>query len=279
LCIPFQLFVSTFSFGLEAIGKGIDSLNVYMWVSLELEDALASCQDYCDEKECSMDAVRSWDKAVAYMAGSLEGPDGLGQGVFLYGLADKQCVNFKTCGDLADANEGTAHTNIELIRQFEAGVRHLLTGKCSAARDNKKRIEQLMAVPLIQSTLRYAYINEFEVDAGDQEDAQGATFAAAILPLIHFCDPDDAQRIYDEMKIGTGRATSYVAVKGSLERNYPCLGLRCGDVGGLWDPVSRQHFVAARPCSSGTSRFGNTPNKSMFGMVVTLTLGAATLLL
>jgi hypothetical protein len=250
-----------------------------MWVSIELENAVASCQDYCDQKECFMDAVRSWDQAVAYMVGSLEGPDGLGRGVFLYGLADKQCINFKTCGDLADANEGTAHANIELIRQFEAGVRNLLTGHCSEARENKKRIEQLMAVPLIQSTLRYAYIKEYEVDAGDPEDAQGATFAAAILPLVYFCDLRDAQRIHDEMKIGTGRATSYVAVKGSLERNYACLGLRCGDVGGLWDPVSRQHFVAARPCSSGTSRFGNHLNKIMFGMVVTLTLGGASLLL
>jgi hypothetical protein len=47
----------------------------------------------------NQDSASAWDEAVAYYVGSLEGTDGKGDGVLLYDLADKQCINFRTCGE------------------------------------------------------------------------------------------------------------------------------------------------------------------------------------
>ena len=54
------------------------------------------------------------------------------------------------------------------------------------------RISQLMAVPLIQGTLRYAYVQDKQSDRREKEEAEGATFAAAVLPLVNSCSPADA---------------------------------------------------------------------------------------
>jgi hypothetical protein len=41
-----------------------------------------------------------------------------------------------------------------------------------------------MAVPLIQGTLRYASMISTQIDAGEKAKAEGAVFAASVLPLV-----------------------------------------------------------------------------------------------
>ena len=181
-------------------------MNVWMYVIREMEDALEDCDSGCQplDDDCNSDPVHAWDEAVAFYAGSLEGMDGSGPGHLLYALADKRCINFRTCGDLADTDMGTSHVNLEIIRNFEDGLREILSGQCDAARKNKERIEQLMAVPLIQGTLRYAYKRDLEYQIDDQKaEAEGAAFAAAVLPLVHACSASDAETIYTNMGVGS----------------------------------------------------------------------------
>jgi hypothetical protein len=235
----------------EAIKKGTVYLNFGLYVIREMEDALDDCVEGCDIDNCNDDPVHAWDQAVAFYTGSLEGTSGAGSGKLLHAVADKRCVNFKTCGDLANAVEGTSHVNLEIFRQFDDGQRKLLAGECSAVRTNKERIEQMMAVPLIQGALRYGYFAEFETDAGEKAEAEGATFAAAVLPLVHACDEDDAATIYEIMKVG-GDKKDFATVKNAFEKNYACMGVRCSDVGGLWDDVNEKYFDGAGPCGSPT---------------------------
>merc|ERR1719236_459539 len=77
-----------------------------------------------------------------------------------------------------------------------------------------------MTVPLVQGTLRYAWktghIGGNDNKPSDQSaknSAEGSTFAAAVLPLVHACDA--------------------AAVKAALEKTYRCLGITCAHVGGL----------------------------------------------
>lgn len=77
------------------------------------------------------------------------------QGKMLYTLAQKRCGNFGTCGG-ADGITGTAAVNDAVLELITTGSGYLLDGKCAEAEDAKEKIVELMSVPLIQATLRYA---------------------------------------------------------------------------------------------------------------------------
>jgi len=109
-----------------------------------------------------------------------------------------------------------------------------------------------MTVPLVQGTLRYAWktgqIGGADNKASDQSaknSAEGSTFAAAVLPLVHACDATAAKTVSDHMKFGaavydkttgnfaSGTKPDTAAVKAALESTYDCLGITCAHVGGL----------------------------------------------
>jgi len=234
----------------EAIKKATVYMNIWMYVIREMEEALDGCKDECKKSGCNDETVKAWDEAVAFYTGSLEGPNGLGTGKLLYALADSRCVNFKTCGDLAKSTKGTSHVNQEIFRSFILGSRMLGQAKCQEARVYKEKIEQMMTVPLIQGTLRYAYITSTDKNAGEKAEAEGATFAAAILPIVHDCDEDAAANIYKNMKTGQSNGSNFAVVKNSFEQVYECLGVRGSDVGGLWNEATGSYFLGAEPMSN-----------------------------
>jgi hypothetical protein len=201
----------------------------------------------------------------------LEGKDGSGDGVFLHQLADKRCENFRTCGDLADETSGLSHVNIEIFRQFSDGLGKLLRGECSAARANKEKVEQLMAVPLIQGALRYAYVTEKEA-LTEKAEAEGAVFAASVLPLVHACNEEAAETIYTNLKVGQGGSANFDEVKRAFESTYECLNIRCEDVGGLYDDALGQYMEGAAPCGSSSKSDKNV------GLIVGLSVGGIVLL-
>lgn len=222
-----------------------------MYVIRELEDALDDCAASFSKR--NDDAVHALDEAVAFYTGTLEGKEGSGDGVQMYALAEKRCENFKTCGENRDSTEGVARVNIDIFRQFDIMQRRLNTGDCQKARNNKYEIETQMLIPLVQGTLRYAWKQEYEQERGEKEEAEGATFAAAILPVVARCSEKDAGIIFDNMKPGSGFKADYSAVKGAFERNYACMGITCGDVGGQYDDATGAWLIGAAPCSSSSS--------------------------
>lgn len=237
----------------EAIKKATAYMNFWMYVIREMEEALDGCKDDCKKTGCNDETVKAWDEAVAFYTGSLEGSDGKGSGRLLYGLADSRCINFKTCGELAKSTQGTSHVNHEIFRDFTLGSRMLGQAKCQEARDYKEKIEKMMTVPLIQGTLRYAYITSTDKNAGEKAEAEGATFAAAVLPIIHACDEDAAADIYKNMKTGQGNdGADFAVVKHAFESVYECIGIRGQDVGGLWNEATGTYFVGAEPMTKSS---------------------------
>jgi len=246
----------------EAIKKATAYMSIWMYVIREMEDALSDCKDNCKKTGCNDDTVRAWDEAVAYYTGSLEGIAGEGTGKLLYALADKRCKDFKTCGETATSTEGRSHVNQSIIRDFTLASRNLAQAKCSAAREYKEKIEVMMSVPLIQGTLRYAYITNTDANAGEKAEAEGATFAAAVLPLVHACDEDAAEVIFTNMKTGQANKADFVQVKKAFESVYDCMGVRGSDVGGLWNEAAGDYYAYAQPlkkASATTSSKANIP--------------------
>jgi len=233
-----------------AIRTGTAIMSFWMHVIRKLENSLDGCKDDCKKTGCNDPVSVYWDEAVAFYTGSLEGGDGNGNGKLMYAIADQRCINFKTCGDEGNSTVGISHVNKEIFRLFTVGSRMLAQAKCSEARKKKKGIERLMTIPLIQGALRNAYVLSTNENAGEKVEAEGATYAAAVLPIVHDCDPDAAKVIFTNMKTKTGTEiynVDFEAVKNAFEKVYSCIGIRGSEVGGIWNEATGSYFVGAEP--------------------------------
>ena len=120
-----------------------------------------------------------------FYTGSTEGPGGRGTNSWLlHELADKRCADFRTCGDEGTDLSGMSKLNYDIFNLFAVGQFQLRTGNCPAARSTTQSIVSKMYVPMIQGALRYAYKLD-KLGGGEKENAEGAVFAAAVLPRIH----------------------------------------------------------------------------------------------
>ena len=263
---------------IEAAKKGTAYMNVWMYVVREFEDAIGDCENSCIE--CNDDPVHAWDEGVAFYTGSLvtpratvdsEGPLFEG-GNLIWTLMDKRCQNFKTCGAKGDMTTGTAKVNLDLANYFALGQHNLLLGQCEAANEIKDRVVDLMRVGLIQGTIRYAYkVGKLMGDL--KEKAEGAVFAAAVLPALHKCSPEAAETVYSNMRLDA-TSTNFADVKSAFEKNYQCLGITCADVGGLWFDAIDDYYEGAQPCvdASASSLNGGAVAGIVIAVIVALGL-------
>lgn len=242
----------------EAIKKGTVFLNVYMEVIKSMEQAVDKCLAGEDSR------VQSWDEAVAFYVGSIAKVTNGNEGNFLYSNAKKRCRNFGTCEENNGAG-GEAKANTEIFAQFTEAQRYVFVGECEEVRLAKNRICDMMAVPLIQGTIRFAYLMGEEGIIDARSDVTSATFAASILPLVQSCSPVDAQVLYSNMRVGA-TSVSFSDVKSALDRNLHCMGLTCADVGGL---VSHHGFLeGAEPCDDFSMVFDEVAQEQMVNATV-----------
>ena len=109
-----------------------------MYVVREYEDAIDDCVSCTDTSrgcnEFSADsAINAWDEGVAFSVGSIEGTEGNSKegnyGTLLYALAERRCIDFKTCSLLPHALYPILHA-LHLILLV---LLHLPGAHCSAA--------------------------------------------------------------------------------------------------------------------------------------------------
>jgi len=230
----------------EGAKKASAYMNVWMYVIHEIEDAIMDCESGCIA--CNDDPVHAIDEAAVFYAGSLEGSSVLGQpdlGKLVFRLAEKRCADFGTC----TGSGNQAAVNEQIVQKLQLAQNALVQSRCVDVVPLKKRIVELMSIPLVQGSLRYAYKVDQISTSGIKERAEGAVFAAAILPRVAACDPNAAQIISDNMKINAASpmAAGFVAIKTAFESTYACLGITCEDIGGLILSGS-QYYDLAAPC-------------------------------
>lgn len=264
--IPFTFTDKEEVFRVESAQKGSAYWAVWMYVIREMEDAVSDCTADC--QTCNEEPVHAWDEAWAFYAGSLEGSAGSSDGRLLYRLAEKRCKNFGTCG------QGIAGVNQEVVAFFRQGQQDLSAGRCDPVREVIGRIVSLMTIPLIQGTLRYAYLTAGR--GGAKERAEGAVFLGGILPRLDNCSSQDADTVRRLMWLdGSMQADSFPTVRAALERNYGCLGLDCTQVGALLDESTGQ-YLTGPPCppSPSLSAGATAAIVIVIGLVILATAGA-----
>ena len=143
--------------------------------------------------------------------------------------------------------------NSQITMSFQFGE-DLLSISDNGCRLNEivETIISWLYVPIIQGALRSSYLTESANESNETDErayAEGAAYAAALLPRIHAMGgPSLAQRLHDMMIFDPFRDT--IRVKSILEIGlYPTLpGLSCMHVGGLYDPESAAYVEGHEPC-------------------------------
>jgi len=128
-----------------------------------------------------------------------------------------------------------------------------------------------MAVPIVQGTLRYAYLTDPNLSNAnsitEKAKAEGAVFAASVLPVVHACSPNDAKTIYTNLAVGS-ETTDFPAVKAAFENNYACMNIAGQDVGGLWDHESGQYFASAAASNTNSSGSSGLSGGAIAGICI-----------
>ena len=215
--------------------KGAAYLTLWMEVAFQLAKAV----NYCG----ASDAVHHVDEAVAYYTGSLTTQENSKEGILLYALAAVRARQARTAGHLGGNDSGDAYVNIKIMELFKSMQGHVKTASkdgCAKALLVQEEIMTLMKIPLIQGVLRYAHIRQYEFPETllDQERtrAEGATFAATVLPFVHACNAKAAAIIHENMQVESDNDKfNFGAVRNALASTYSCMSVNCTMVGGIWD--------------------------------------------
>jgi hypothetical protein len=230
----------------QAAKKGTAYITIAMQILGELENAIESC-DTCKSSTCS--AIHALDKAVAYYTGSLEGTDGVPSGNAIYQLADNRCSGFKTCGPLGNITNTTSKVNLDIFAAFNSMKSTLATKQCTSAVMAKDTIAKKLFIPMLQGTLRYAWVTDTRTLPSEGAEAEGLTFAASVLPLIHACNSASATTIMTNLRIGQNGTANFPVVKAAFETTYGCLGITCAEVGGVYSSTNATYYADATPCT------------------------------
>ena len=110
--------------------------------------------------DCTSGLFENWDRATAYLIGSIEGEEFGGDfgnnGVSIFGLAKSMCDSFDVCTESNDAE-----VNNHLLATMSRGQDLISAESCPELKNYvEKRILPLILVPLIQATIFYADQNK-----------------------------------------------------------------------------------------------------------------------
>jgi len=206
----------------------------YMYSLAHLFTAAKLCKD----KDTSDNVSAMWDKGVATLVGSLEGPDEGGaptsDGMLMYNLANKRCEQFGTC-DTA----GIANVITKLMAEFKSGQAGAKSSDCASIETAASTIGHLALVPAMQGTMRYAIKNQEKAKNSDHKDvAEGEVFSNCFLPVMNEYNKASAEVIEDNFVIKQSWqpvADGSQAVATAIGSVAPDFGVTCSDLGSAED--------------------------------------------
>mmetsp|Transcript_456 Transcript_456/g.729 ORF Transcript_456/g.729 Transcript_456/m.729 type:complete len:750 (-) Transcript_456:47-2296(-) len=176
---------------------------LYMDALSEIAEAVASCKK--GNMLSGDGGAHQWDEVAAFLIGSLEGRSeggstDLQDGQLMWNLANKRAFQFQTVNKM-----GYSLINSELEDLLYAGRAESNAFDCANLEKSADRIRHLMLLPVIQSTIRYAIINQQLTAASTNADlAEGETFALSVLPIVKRYDENAAALIEENMIVRSG---------------------------------------------------------------------------
>lgn len=177
---------------------------IYMFALAEMADAIVDCKN--KDANDNAGGAHAWDEVAAYLIGSLEGTEAGGSaddedGQLLWNLANKRAFQFQT-----ENMQGYSEINSKLEDLLFAGRGQLDAFDCDNLAKTVDRMQHLLLLPIIQSTLRFAIILNTDLNSPSTNVAlaEGEAFAVAVLPIIAKYDKDAADIIEENMVFQEG---------------------------------------------------------------------------
>lgn len=171
--------------------------------------------------DCTTGSFEHWDRATAYLIGSIEGKDFGGDfgnnGVSIFGLAKNMCDSFDVCTESNDAE-----VNKHLLATMSRGQDLISAESCPELQNYvEKRIMPLILVPLIQATIFYADQNK---------PALFYIMGHAIYPFVYEVNSQAAVTIRQGSDINNVRIDG-MSTMVAFNETLSGLSVDCSDVG------------------------------------------------
>jgi hypothetical protein len=244
-------------------------LVLFLHLVAQIDNAVDICaSDVVEEGEYDM--THPWDEVAALLIGSLEGT-GLGgsidgrDGQLIWSLNTKRAFQFQTLN-----KEGYSEINSNIEDALWAGKGEIDALDCVSFQMTADLIKEKILVPLLQSIIHYAILNENLDASSEKEDlAFGETYALAVLPIIHAVDPNSAAVIQENMvfndQIKPVRDGAQ-AVADAVGSAAVSLGLKCSQLGSA---------IQADPCRLFKEQHSGTAKASFGSILITSLTGVA----
>jgi hypothetical protein len=251
----------------EMIVQTVSFQVMYMYVLAEMADAHADC--LAKDANDNAGGAHAWDEVAAYLIGSLEGSERGGSsdeedGRLLWNLADKRAFKFQTIN-----SDGYSLINSELLDLLYAGRGELDAYDCDNLSKTIQRIQHLILLPIIQSSILYASLNQGLADTSTTGGlADGEAFALAILPVISKYDKDAAEVIEENLVFRDGVSPSQDGPQVIADAFFQALdefGYSCALVGAISDADACHlagGFAKVKETYTSTSTGGRTSTSS-----------------
>ncbi|KAL3938414.1 MAG: hypothetical protein SGBAC_006676 [Bacillariaceae sp.] len=247
--------------------KAAQTIVMYFGALQAAFEAVSDCSSTVQARS-STTKSDAWDRAAAYLIGSLEGSEAFGtpEGYLFHSLAQEHCEAFGTCA----SSTGAVDVNNQLIDLLYAGRGAVLSGSCPGLQKVAGELSSLILVPSIQGALVTAIrLTESNTATAPMRRAEGYVYSRALLPLVDDVNRDAAgvieKNLGDRMPAkGTQIASEVFSAFSSV---YPGLRVDCELIG---------HIDGFDPCS-GVSK--DTESSSFGSILLWIGVGAGVLFL
>eukprot|EP00980_Cylindrotheca_fusiformis_P024658 scaffold12195_cov126-Cylindrotheca_fusiformis.AAC.2 len=174
----------------------------------------------------------AWDRAAAFLIGSLEGtePNGSAEGYLFYSLAQEHCMAFGTCDD----PNATVEVNQRLIKLLYSGRGAVLGNSCNGLRKVADELSSLLLVPTIQGALITSIrLTGTKPLSKPIRRAEAYVYSRALLPIVDDIDRDASSVIEENLGDRSPASTKQIAshVFSAFAKVYPGMGVDCELIG------------------------------------------------
>jgi len=252
----------------ETVLRTLQSTVIYLAAFSEMYYAVADCE----VGDPNAETLAAWDRAFAYIVGSIEKSQEFGDkqfgGQLLYGLAKEYCWDFDTCPD------GYPMTNDALLSQFINGQTSIRAESCKGLRTVVEDIDSILLVPVIQGAVHAAIeIESVPAQSYIEDTAKAYSFGKTILPYASQIDEDAEETINTNMVDSFERNNKPIesgidTVLDAFRTVIHGLSVDCSDIGTIENKT-----MCCTDCKDSNSRFSQRKNKRFISKEGTIILG------
>ena len=256
----------------------IRSSVMYMHILTKMEDAYSRCtltDNNNDDDDGDVKKTYDWDQVAAYMIGSMEdsavgGSSYFHDGKSFWSLGNQRCVEFSR-----ENTKGYAIVNSFLSVLLYAGKGQIESNACDSLRLTIQKIQRMLLVPIIQTIIKYAIVNQYLVFSSPDESVPlGEAYTNSILPILKAWDPSKAVVVRKNMVVSNFNAmvedgAQYVA--DSFLGIMDDMGIECEYIGKSFEVNMCLNYKPElrRPDDSGSFSYSNSRN----GVRISMALG------